>query len=178
MVFCVAGANRIDPARSVIWAGPVFPSGRMPESARTNVKSSKLQPKPLSTTPGPWRRLALILVLLGGSALIVWTSLGRWELPAIGSRQPDYYNLLVSGFRKGSLALDIDVPQLASNRFNIRGFVGIRSCRQATVKAVPRHTGERGEPLVLFGQRARGERTDRRRIQPAGEQATDRMGAP
>jgi len=111
MVFCVAGANRIDPARSVIWAGPVFPSGRMPESARTNVNSSNLQPKPLSTTPGPWRRLALILVLLGGSALIVWTSLGRWELPAIGSRQPDYYNLLVSGFRKGSLALDIDVPQ-------------------------------------------------------------------
>jgi hypothetical protein len=29
----------------------------------------------------------------------------------MGSRQPDYYNLLVAGFRKGSLALDIEVPE-------------------------------------------------------------------
>lgn len=49
-------------------------------------------------------------MLACGAALIVWTSLGRWELPAIGPRQLDYYNLLVSGFRKGSLALDIEVP--------------------------------------------------------------------
>jgi hypothetical protein len=64
----------------------------------------------LIITSGRWRQCALIAALLGGCALIAWTSLGRWELPSMGSRQPDYYNLLVSGFRKGSLALDIDVP--------------------------------------------------------------------
>jgi hypothetical protein len=52
----------------------------------------------------------MVAVLLGGSALIAWTSLGKWEAPSLGLRQLDYYNLLVAGFRKGSLALDIDVP--------------------------------------------------------------------
>jgi hypothetical protein len=65
----------------------------------------------VNTTAGLWPRLALSVVLLGSSALIAWTSLGRWELPSVGPRQPDFYNLLVSGFRKGSLALDIDVSQ-------------------------------------------------------------------
>ncbi len=64
-----------------------------------------------STHPSDrWHRLALIGVLACGAALIIWTSLGRWEIPQLGSRQLDYYNLLVSGFRKGSLALDIEVP--------------------------------------------------------------------
>jgi hypothetical protein len=58
-----------------------------------------------------WRHWALIAAILGGSAAIAWTSLGRWEWPAIGPKQLDYYNLLVSGFRKGSLALDIEVPE-------------------------------------------------------------------
>jgi hypothetical protein len=46
-----------------------------------------------------------------GCLALAWTSLGRWQLPAIGPKQADYNNLLVSGFQKGSLALDIDVPQ-------------------------------------------------------------------
>ncbi|HMD60078.1 MAG TPA: hypothetical protein VKG78_01530, partial [Opitutaceae bacterium] len=62
--------------------------------------------------PDTLRRLALVAAVLGGCAAIAWTSLGRWELPAVGPRQPDYYNLLVSGFRKGSLALDIEVPEV------------------------------------------------------------------
>ena len=57
-----------------------------------------------------WRRLAICCVVLCGSATIVWTSLGEWKLPSIGPRQQDYYNLLASGFRQGSLALDIEVP--------------------------------------------------------------------
>ncbi|MGA2691582.1 MAG: hypothetical protein ABSF76_04390 [Opitutaceae bacterium] len=57
------------------------------------------------------RTLATGVALFGGCAAIVWTALGRWHMPEIGARQPDYYNLLVSGFRKGSLALDIEVPR-------------------------------------------------------------------
>jgi len=57
------------------------------------------------------RYLALSFALLAGSTLIAWTSLGRWEMPSFGSRQPDYYNLLVDGFQKGSLALDVPVPE-------------------------------------------------------------------
>jgi hypothetical protein len=56
------------------------------------------------------RRLAIAATLIASSALITWTALGRWKIPEIGPRQLDYYNLLVSGFRKGSLALDIPVP--------------------------------------------------------------------
>ncbi|HXQ82327.1 MAG TPA: GtrA family protein [Opitutaceae bacterium] len=57
-----------------------------------------------------WHRLALLLAAVGASALIAWTALGVWELPEVGPRQYDYFNLLVSGFRKGSLALDAKVP--------------------------------------------------------------------
>jgi hypothetical protein len=56
-------------------------------------------------------RLALLAVLLGGAAAIAWTSLGHWQLPAIGPRQADFNNALVRGFRKGGLALDIEVPE-------------------------------------------------------------------
>jgi len=52
-----------------------------------------------------------LAVVLCGAAALAWTALGGWELPAIGPRQPDYYNLLVAGFRKGSLALDVEVPK-------------------------------------------------------------------
>ncbi|HEY1847634.1 MAG TPA: hypothetical protein VGG37_00445, partial [Opitutaceae bacterium] len=56
------------------------------------------------------RRLALALALSSACALLAWTSLGGWKLPRIGGRQEDYYNLLVDGFRKGHLWLDIAVP--------------------------------------------------------------------
>ncbi len=56
-----------------------------------------------------WHRLTLLLAVAGISALFAWTSLGKWELPRIGPTQRDYFNYLVSGFRKGSLALDIKV---------------------------------------------------------------------
>jgi hypothetical protein len=42
---------------------------------------------------------------------MAWTSLGEWKLPRISGPQRDYYNLLVAGFRKGSLALDVKVPE-------------------------------------------------------------------
>ncbi|HZZ20852.1 MAG TPA: hypothetical protein VFE25_15870 [Opitutaceae bacterium] len=58
-----------------------------------------------------WQNLAILAVVAAGSAVLVWTALGRWQLPRLGPKQYDYYNLLVSGFRKGSLALDIEVPQ-------------------------------------------------------------------
>jgi putative flippase GtrA len=57
-----------------------------------------------------WHRLAALLAAIGASALIAWTALGAWRLPELGPRQYDYFNLLVSGFRKGSLALDAKVP--------------------------------------------------------------------
>jgi hypothetical protein len=82
----------------------------MADFARSIAKSYTLHSNPSITRSGYLRRLALAAVLLGGSALIAWTSLGAWELPSIGPRQPDYYNLLVAGFRKGTLALDIEVP--------------------------------------------------------------------
>lgn len=66
------------------------------------------------------RRLAVLAVIVGGSAVIAWTSLGRWRLPEIGPRQSDYFNLLVSGFQKGSLALDIDVPDALKGTADLR----------------------------------------------------------
>jgi len=53
----------------------------------------------------------LLAAMLAGALAIAWTSLGSWALPPIGPPQRDYYNLLVAGFRKGSLALDLEVPE-------------------------------------------------------------------
>ena len=55
-------------------------------------------------------RVVLLLAAAGGAALMLWTALGGWDFPPVGPKQEDYYNLLVSGFRKGSLALDLEVP--------------------------------------------------------------------
>lgn len=64
-----------------------------------------------------WHRLALLLTVVALSALVAWNSLGEWSFPRLGPRQYDYFNYLVSGFRKGSLALDIKVPaELISSR--------------------------------------------------------------
>lgn len=73
--------------------------------------------------PGPpaparlWRgrNLLYLVVVMAAAAALVWTALAGWKLPAIGGKQYDYYNLLVSGFRKGSLALDIEVPAALKN---------------------------------------------------------------
>jgi putative flippase GtrA len=62
-------------------------------------------------TASSWHRLALLLAAVGVSALLAWTSLGKWELPQTGPREQDYFNLLVRGFRKGSVALDVEVPE-------------------------------------------------------------------
>ena len=65
--------------------------------------------------PGLSRRLALALALAAACALLAWTSLGGWSLPALGGRQADYYNLLVEGFRKGHLWMDVEVPPAVAN---------------------------------------------------------------
>ena len=57
-----------------------------------------------------WRRAVLLCAALAGSALVAWSSLGTWQVPFFDRPQEDYYNLLVHGFRKGSLALDKVVP--------------------------------------------------------------------
>jgi hypothetical protein len=59
----------------------------------------------------PWRSFAAAAAIVCGCLALAWTSLGHWRLPQIGPRQADYNNLLVSGFEKGSLALDIEVPR-------------------------------------------------------------------
>jgi len=59
----------------------------------------------------PWHRLALLLTMVGGIFLIYWTAMAGWVSPDFGGTQHDYYNLLVSGFRKGSLAMDVPVPE-------------------------------------------------------------------
>jgi putative flippase GtrA len=59
----------------------------------------------------PWHRIAILLVVLGGSALIYWTAMCGWAAPQFHKLEGDYYNLLVDGFRKGSLALDVPVPE-------------------------------------------------------------------
>src|ERR1700677_361480 len=63
-------------------------------------------------------RLAILAAILAGAALIAWSSLGEWQVPEFGPPQRDYYNLLVSGFRKGSLALDVAVPEALSKAEN------------------------------------------------------------
>ena len=57
-----------------------------------------------------WHRLFALLTVLGLVAVLVWTTFSGWVPPALGGRQFDYYNLLVDGFRKGSAALDVEVP--------------------------------------------------------------------
>jgi hypothetical protein len=67
---------------------------------------------PSISVGSPWLRAAAVAAVICGSLAIAWTSLGHWQLPEIGPKQADYNNLLVSGFQKGSLALDIEVPQV------------------------------------------------------------------
>ena len=55
-------------------------------------------------------RLVLAITVVAVCAALVWTALGGWDLPPIGPRQTDYYNLLANGFRKGSLGMDVEVP--------------------------------------------------------------------
>jgi putative flippase GtrA len=58
-----------------------------------------------------WGRLLGLLVTLAISVLLVWTVLGKWEFPRLGGEQGDYYNRLLRGFERGSLALDLPVPE-------------------------------------------------------------------
>lgn len=57
-----------------------------------------------------WQRLLTLLLTVAVSVLLVWTVMGKWEFPAIGSEQSDYYNRLWRGFERGTLALDLPVP--------------------------------------------------------------------
>ena len=56
-------------------------------------------------------RTCLTLVVGAVSVLLAWTVLGKWEFPSLGPDYDDHYNLLVHGFRKGSLAMDVPVPE-------------------------------------------------------------------
>ncbi len=66
----------------------------------------------------PWHRIAILFVVLGSSALIYWTAMCGWTPPRFHRTEGDYYNLLVDGFRKGSLALDVPVPEALKNSEN------------------------------------------------------------
>lgn len=69
--------------------------------------------------PGsPWHRLAILFVLLGGVALIYWTAMAGWGPVEFGKTEHDYYNMLVGGFRKGSLAMDVPVPEALKHAEN------------------------------------------------------------
>lgn len=57
-----------------------------------------------------WHRLVTLLVFLATAALLIWTAVPTGRFPRPEGRQYDYYNLLVHGFRKGTLAMDIEVP--------------------------------------------------------------------
>lgn len=49
---------------------------------------------------------------------MAWTAFQGTRPQPIGPRQADYYNLLVSGFNKGSLAIDLQVPDAIKNAEN------------------------------------------------------------
>jgi len=69
-------------------------------------------------------RLVLALVVAGVSLLLAWTVLGKWAWPALGPDYTDHYNLLVHGFLKGSMAIDVPVPEalkLAANPWDPLG---------------------------------------------------------
>ena len=72
---------------------------------------------------------------------------------------------------------DVDVPRRAGNRLDVRSFVGVGAVWERTGKPAPRHAGERDQPLVFLGERAGGKDRDRRGVEPAAEQAADRMDA-
>ncbi|HEY1848668.1 MAG TPA: GtrA family protein, partial [Opitutaceae bacterium] len=59
----------------------------------------------------PWTRIAVVLAAVGGMALIYWTCMAGWGAPGLNRTEHDYYNDLVHGFRKGSLAMDMPVPE-------------------------------------------------------------------
>lgn len=65
-----------------------------------------------------WHRLACLLTGVGVAAVITWTALQKWEFPPVKDKQLDYYNLLARGFSKGSLALDLEVPEALKNAEN------------------------------------------------------------
>ncbi len=77
--------------------------------------STESNARPVPVGPRRGRNLIYLLVVAAAAAALMWTALAGWKLPAIGGKQYDYYNLLVSGFRKGSLALDIEVPAALKN---------------------------------------------------------------
>lgn len=71
-----------------------------------------------TSTSNPWHRIAILFAALGGSALIYWTAMGEWGALHFTKSEGDYYNHLVAGFRHGSLALDIPVPDALRNAQN------------------------------------------------------------
>ncbi len=62
------------------------------------------------TTSAAWQRLGCLLTVVAVSVLLAWTALGKGEFPPLGPDHDDHYNLLVHGFHKGSLAMDVTVP--------------------------------------------------------------------
>ena len=72
---------------------------------------------------------------------------------------------------------DVDIAGVRRNRIDVRGLVAVVASRHRAVEALPRHTGKGSEPLILFAERAGGERRHRRGIEPAAEQAAERMRA-
>jgi putative flippase GtrA len=66
---------------------------------------------PKVAASNPWHRIAILFTVIGGTALIYWTAMDAWVAPHFAREERDYYNLLVSGFRKGSLAMDVAVPE-------------------------------------------------------------------
>jgi putative flippase GtrA len=63
-----------------------------------------------ATARDAWERLVALILTLAISVLLVWTVLGKWEFPLLGEEQGDYYNRLLRGFERGSLAMDLPVP--------------------------------------------------------------------
>lgn len=73
---------------------------------------------PTAEPSNPWHRLALLLAVLGGLALLYWTAMAGWSPPRLDAKESDYYNLLVSGFRKGTVSMDVPVPEALKNAEN------------------------------------------------------------
>jgi putative flippase GtrA len=67
---------------------------------------------------GAWHRLLILLTTLAAATIVVTTTTSRQGMTPIAAKQHDYYNLLLSGFLKGSLAVDAPVPDELKNVAN------------------------------------------------------------
>src|SRR4029077_10855421 len=72
---------------------------------------------------------------------------------------------------------DVDIASLSLDRIDVRGFIGIAAIGHGAVEARAGDTGEGDKALVPFGVSAGGEEGAGGGVEPATQEAADRVDA-